>query len=75
MRIFEAGKHNGDELSDTASLDSLGRAELDHLLADTSERPFAEQAETEYSEVSTSGDHNTEAWYEQPKQECLRYRK
>ncbi|DBA93746.1 hypothetical protein WJX82_004690 [Trebouxia sp. C0006] len=75
MHVVEVGRQTSDELSVTGNSQlCLDEAESECLLTGSSARGAIAELCTGQSEVSISGDHQIplEAWYQQPKQECLR---
>jgi hypothetical protein len=75
MHVVEVGRQTSDELSVTGNSQlCLDEAESECLLTGSSARGAVAELCTGQSEVSISGDHQIplEAWYQQPKQECLR---
>ncbi len=75
MHVVEVGRQTSDELSVTGNSQPYpDEAESERLLTGSSARDAVAEVCTGQSEASTSGDHDSplQAWYQQPKQECLR---
>ena len=75
MHVVEVGRQTSDELSVTGDSQlNPDEADSERLLTGSSARGAVPELCTGQSEVSTSGDHDIplQAWYQQPKQECIR---
>lgn len=75
MHVVEVGRQTSDEPSVTGDSQLYpDEAESERLLTGSSARSAVPEVCTSQSEVSTSDDHDIslQAWYQQPKQECLR---
>ena len=69
MHIISVDKQKLDELSDTASGTHSHDLDTEALLADVPSRSETEEETLK----ATSTSYDQEAWYQQPKEECLRY--
>ncbi|DBA65942.1 TPA: hypothetical protein ACH3X2_002966 [Trebouxia sp. C0005] len=75
MHVVEVGRQTSDEVNVTSNSQLYAdETESERLLTGSSARGGVAELCTGQSDVSTSGDHDTplQAWYQQPKQECLR---